>query len=257
MDPSGPGGSLAGKKAVIAGDAYGIGRTAACLFRREGADVFWLDDSAGAKDDRRVAVGDLEIPFAHADVTDSASVLDAVRRCGEAFGKVDVLLNVAGRAAKQSFEHTTEETWRTMIARNLTSVFVCSQQFLPLMKKAGSGSIVNQGSIDSFLVNPSIAAYSAAKGGVIPLTHVMAHDLAKYGIRVNCISTGGIRAGDAPASRIDRQRVAVTPMGRMGTADDVARVALFLASDMSAYVNGANIVVDGGRTAITQGCYND
>ena len=249
--------SLAGKLAVIAGDAYGIGRAAARHFRRQGAAVFWLDDSAGAKGDRHLTVDDVEVPFAHADVTDSGSVLEAVSRCDETFGKVDILLNVAGRAAKQSFEQTTEETWRTMIARNLTSVFVCSQQFLPLMKKAGSGSIVNQGSIDSFLGNPSIAAYSAAKGGVIPLTHVMAHDLAQYGIRVNCISTGGIRTGTAAASDIDRQRVAVTPMRRMGTAEDVARVALFLASDMSAYVNGANIVVDGGRTAITQGCYDD
>jgi NAD(P)-dependent dehydrogenase (short-subunit alcohol dehydrogenase family) len=257
MDHRESGGMLAGKTAVIAGDAYGIGRVAARLFRREGAVVFWLDDSAGSQADRRIAIDDIEVPFAHADVTDRASVRAAVLRCDEALAKVDVLLNVAGRAVKQSFEQTTDETWRAMMARNLTSVFVCSQELLPLMKKSASASIVNQGSIDSFLGNPSIAAYSAAKGGVIPLTHVMAHDLARYGIRVNCISTGGIRAGNAPASEIDRRRVAVTPLRRMGTADDVARVALFLASDMSAYVNGANIVVDGGRTAITQGCYDD
>jgi NAD(P)-dependent dehydrogenase (short-subunit alcohol dehydrogenase family) len=257
MGESKPGGMLAGKTAVIAGDAYGIGRAAARLFHQHGAAVFWLDDSAGSKGDRAVVIDGIDVPFAHADVTDRASVSEAVSRCEEALDKVDILLNVAGRAVKQSFEHTTEETWQAMIARNLTSVFVCSQQLLPLMKKSGSGSIVNQGSIDSFLGNPSIAAYSAAKGGVIPLTHVMAHDLAKYAIRVNCISTGGIRAADAPISQIDQQRIAVTPMHRMGTAEDVARVALFLASDMSTYVNGANIVVDGGRTAITQGCYND
>ena len=257
MYPSSSAYSLVGKAAVIAGDAYGIGRVAARLFRSQGAAVFWVDDKAGAALDHYVGVDEVDVPFAHADVTDSRSVAAAALRCESIFEKVDILLNVAGLAAKQTFEETTEATWRTMLARNLTSVFVCSQQFLPLMKKAGAGSIVNQGSIDSFLGNPSIAAYSAAKGGVIPLTHVMAHDLAKYGIRVNCISTGGIRADSASASDTDQRRTAVTPMRRMGTAEDVARVALFLASDMSAYVNGANIVVDGGRTAITQGCYND
>jgi 3-oxoacyl-[acyl-carrier protein] reductase len=83
----------------------------------------------------------------------------------------------------------------------------------------------------------------------------MAHDLGKYGIRVNCISTGGIR--DAVARPDDASRIRVTPLSRSGTPDDVARVALFLASELSSYVNGANIVVDGGRTTITQGCYED
>ena len=144
-----------------------------------------------------------------------------------------------------------------MIGRNLTSGFLCAKYFLPLMKRAGSGAIINHASIDAFLGNPSLAAYSAAKGGVIPLTHVMAHDLAKYQIRVNCISTGGIRATTAAASDRDEARIAVTPAQRMGTAIDVAHIALFLASDGAAYVNGANIVADGGRTATTHGCYND
>ena len=144
-----------------------------------------------------------------------------------------------------------------MIARNLTAGFLCAKYFLPLMKRAGSGSIINHASIDAFLGNPSLAAYSAAKGGVLPLTHVMAHDLAKYNIRVNSISTGGIRSTTAAASVRDEARIAVTPAKRMGTAEDVASVALFLASDLAAYVNGANIVVDGGRTATTHGCFND
>ena len=106
-----------------------------------------------------------------------------------------------------------------------------------------------------FLGNPSLAAYSAGKGGLLPLTHVMAHDLGQYGIRVNSISTGAIRDGAARTS--DDSRVRVTPSRRTGTPLDVARVVLFLASELSSYVNGANIVVDGGRTAITQGCYED
>src|SRR5690606_10777149 len=136
---------------------------------------------------------------------------------------------------KQSFEATSEATWDEMIRRNLSGVFICSQQFLPLMKRASGGSIINHASIDGFLGNPSLAAYSAGKGGVIPLTHVMAHELGKHRLRVNCISTGGIRDGAARPE--DADRVRVTPLGRMGTPEDVARVALFLASDLSSYVN--------------------
>ena len=184
---------LNNKIAVIAGDAYGIGRATAALFAREGASVLCIDNNAGSTGATQIQVGGLEVPYYHADVTDPDAVQAVARECERILSKVDILFNVAGRGAiKQSFEHTSEETWSLMMNRNLTSGFLCSKYFLPLMKQAGSGSIINHSSIDGFLGNPSIAAYSAAKGGVIPLTHVMAHDLAKYQIRVNCISTGGI-----------------------------------------------------------------
>jgi NAD(P)-dependent dehydrogenase (short-subunit alcohol dehydrogenase family) len=249
---------LKGKIAVIAGDAYGIGQAAATLFASAGARAVCIDDKAGMEGARSIRVGKLEVPYFHADVTRSAQVQAVVRACAKTLAKVDILFNVAGRGAiKQSFEETSEETWATMIGRNLTSGFLCAKYFLPLMKQAGSGSIINHASIDGFLGNPSLVAYSAAKGGVLPLTHVMAHSLAPYHIRVNSISTGGIRESTAPARPRDQARVAVTPAQRMGTAEDVAKVALFLASDLSSYVNGANIVVDGGRTATTHGCYDD
>jgi NAD(P)-dependent dehydrogenase (short-subunit alcohol dehydrogenase family) len=249
---------LESKIAVIAGDAYGIGQTAAALFMREGAQVICIDDKAGAAGVRTLRVDELDVPFHHADVTDSAQVQNAVRVCEQRFARIDILFNVAGREPiKQSFEETTEDTWAAMIGRNLTSGFLCAKYFLPLMKKAGAGSIINHASIDGFLGNPSLVAYSAAKGGVLPLTHVMAHNLGSYGIRVNSISTGGIRASAAPERPRDQARIAVTPSKRMGTAADVAKVALFLASDLSSYVNGANIVCDGGRTVTTHGCYDD
>lgn len=243
--------------AVIAGDAYGIGHAAAVLFAREGARVLCVDDKAGFERAHTIRIGELEVPYCHADVADAAQVRAAVRECEKNFPGVDVLFNVAGRAMRESFEETSDATWAAMIGRNLTSGFLCAKYFLPLMKQAGSGSIINHASIDATLGNPSIAAYSAAKGGLLPLTHVMAHDLAKYRIRVNSISTGGIRSTTAAASAMDEARIAVTPLRRMGTPADVAHVALFLASDWSCYVNGANIVVDGGRTAITQGCFDD
>ena len=248
---------LRDRVAVIAGDAYGIGHATAMLFAREGARVLCIDDKAGLENANRIRIGELEVPYYHADVSHTEQVRAVVRDCEKNVPKVDILFNVAGRAVKMSFEATTEENWSTMVGRNLTSGFLCSKYFLPLMKHAGSGSIINHASIDGFLGNPSLAAYSAAKGGLLPLTHVMAHDLAKYGIRVNCISTGGIRSSTQASSVMDEARIAVTPLQRMGTPADVAHVALFLASDWSSYMNGANLVVDGGRTAITHGCFND
>jgi NAD(P)-dependent dehydrogenase (short-subunit alcohol dehydrogenase family) len=244
---------LENKIAVITGNPYGIGRVSAALFEREGARVICIDDSRNGWAVTGTSATDA--PDFLADVSDSNALAAVVSECEKILERVDILFNLAGRAVKQNFEATSEATWNQMIGRNLSAAFICSQQFLPLMKKTTAGAIINQASIDGFLGNPSLAAYSAGKGGVIPLTHVMAHDLGKYGIRVNCISTGGIRDGGARPE--DAARVRVTPLNRTGTPEDVARVALFLASDLSSYVNGANIVVDGGRTTITQGCYED
>ncbi len=248
---------LKDKIAVITGTATGIGRATAIRFAREGAIVVCIDDKAGWETIELIHQEKLDASYYRADVANSEQVQSVVRECEKTLGKVDILFNNAGRILQQAFEATTEETWAEMVDINLTGVFLCSKYFLPLMKKAGSGSIINHASIDAFLGNPSIAAYSAAKGGLIPLTHVMAHDLGKYDIRVNCISTGGVRSamtiglGEAYQSRIS-----VTPLQRIGTPEEVAYVALFLASHWSSFVNGANLVVDGGRTTITQGTYH-
>lgn len=249
---------LEGKTAVITGDAYSVGRTAARIFMREGAAVLLVDDEAAAAGATVVRVDDVDVPFMHADVTDSKDVARVADLCERRLGKVDILFNIPGRnPIRQTFQNTTEETWHSMLTRNLTSVFLCCKHFLPLMKRSGSGSIINHASIDALLGNPGIAAYSAAKGGVPPLTHVMARDLAEHSIRVNSLCTGGIRNPSKAPTRADEARIEFTPAGRMGTPEDVANVALFLASDLSSYVNGADIVVDGGRIATTHGCYLD
>jgi len=244
---------LQNKIAVITGNPYGIGRVSAELFTQEGARVVCIDDSKigwqFGKDDSHAH------PELLGDVSDADAVTSIVAQCEKKLERIDVLVNLAGRALTMRFEETDKNTWDNMIARNLTAAFLCSQGFLPLIKKSPAGVIINHASIDGFLGNPSLAAYSAGKGGVLPLTHVMAHDLGKYRIRVNSISTGGIRDGEERPA--DASRVRVTPLRRTGTPLDVARVVLFLASELSSYVNGANIVVDGGRTAITQGCYED
>ncbi|CAM4136218.1 Short-chain dehydrogenase [Bordetella tumbae] len=242
---------LRDKTAVITGNPYGIGRVAAKLFAEQGATVICLDDT----DDGWTSTGHSKSPGPRflIDVSNPDEVSAVARECERTHGQVHVLFNLAGRTIGQRFEETSIDTWDQMIKRNLTAAFICSQHFLPLMKGSGGGSIINHGSIDGALGNPGLAAYSSAKGGITSLTHVMAHDLSQYGIRVNSIATGGIRDGIGRPN--DDRLVALTPAGRMGTPEDVARVALFLACDWSSYVNGTNIVVDGGRTTITQGCY--
>ena len=242
---------LLGKTAVITGNPYGIGRVAARMFAAAGARVICLDDSAdGWNPPGGSGTGG---PDFLVDVTDEDDVRRVAQACARTGEGIDILLNLAGRVVEQCFEATTSQTWATMIGRNLTAAFVCAQAFLPLMKRRPGGCIINHGSIDGVLGNPSIAAYSAAKGGLVALTHVMAHDLGRYGLRVNCISTGGIRDGIVRPK--DGTLVALTPSRRTGTPEDVAHVALFLASDGAGYVNGTNIIVDGGRSTITQGCY--
>ena len=249
---------LKDKTAVITGAASGIGRATALLFAREGARVVCADlDVAGGQQTVK-AIGELngEAMFVRADVSRSDEVRRLAEECERHCAKVDTLFSNAGRAIWQGFEGTTEQTWAEMIDVNLTAAFLCAKHLLPLMKAAGEGSIINHASIDAILGNARIVAYSAAKGGLIPLTHTMARDLAQYNIRVNCICSGGIlTALTAPLSDVQRQLTAVTPLRRLGTPEEVAYLALFLASEESSYVNGASIVIDGGRTGITQGTF--
>lgn len=249
---------LNSKTAVITGAGSGIGRATAILFASEGAQVVCVDID-GQKLRETVNIikqnGKEAIPVV-ADVSRSDEVQRMAQQCQQTVSCVHILFNNAGSNLHQGFEATTEDTWSRMIGVNLTSVYLCSKYLLPLVKKAGAASIINHASIDAVLGNPHIAAYSAAKGGIIPLTHVMAHDLAKYNIRVNALCTGGIKSGmTAPVGEAYRSRIEVTPLGRMGTPEEVAYAVLFLASDEASYVNGASLVVDGGRTGITQGTF--
>jgi NAD(P)-dependent dehydrogenase (short-subunit alcohol dehydrogenase family) len=243
---------LRDRTAVITGNSFGIGEATAKLFAEHGATVLcigddpdfpWKDDGTQGSNIKRYSV----------DTSDRAAVMAFAAQCERELPHLDILFNVTGRALVGTFENTEYETWTEAIDRNLNALFICSRAFLGIMKRRPGGAIINHGSIDGQLGNPSLAGYSAAKAGVVALTHVMAHDLGASGIRVNCISTGGIRSGGT--LRGNDALVALTPVGRTGTPADVAHIALFLASDWSAYVNGANLIADGGRTTITQGCY--
>ena len=247
---------LKDKIAVITGAGSGVGRTSAILFAREGAKVVCVDiNEQTVKETVDMLTKEKhEAFFIRADVSRGDEVRRMAEECGRLVKKVDVLFNNAGRTSHYNLETTTEENWFDMINTNLTSVFLCSKYLLPLMKAAGSGCIVNHASIDSLHGNMEILGYCAAKGGLIPLTHVMAGELARHHIRVNAICSGGIQTSMTIKSQSRTETLlAATPMGRRGTAEEVAYPALFLACDESSYITGASLVIDGGRTALTQG----
>ncbi len=259
---------LEGKITLVTGAAQGIGRATAMLFSQEGASVICVDvNKSGGQEtveSIRQRGGDAE--FIEADISKPEDVQKMALRCSEQYGRLHILFNNAGIIHWATMEELKLEDWDRLIAVNLTGPFLCSKYMLPALKAAGIGSIINNATIDAVLGNPRVVAYSVSKGGLIPLTHVMAYELAKYNIRVNCLCPAGI--GSRPDAHLHmfetfRQRpgsaammdnlLKATPLGRFGHAEEVAAVALFLASDESSYVTGTVLMVDGGRSAITPG----
>ncbi len=259
---------LEGKNAVITGAASGVGRAASLLFAREGAAVACVDIDAemGEETASMVRAEGGDAVFVETDLTDPAAIEDMARTCMEWRGVIHVLFNNAGVAKRGEFEDVTLEDWNRQIAVNLTAPFLCSQKLLPALKAADGATIIHHGSIDGVLGNPTLVAYSASKGGLQPLTHVMGYWLAPHGIRVNSINSGALReskqgipvrlnrVGNEHRTMSDVQRRA-TPMARPGFVEEAADVALYLASDGSSYVNGSVITLDGGRTGLTPGTF--
>jgi NAD(P)-dependent dehydrogenase (short-subunit alcohol dehydrogenase family) len=235
---------LAGKAALVTGAGSGIGRAIALRFAAEGARVMVSDiDDAGAK-----CVAD-EIGDAarvnHCDTSDEAQVEAAVRATVEAFGAIDVLVNNAGIAAAQDWDKT--------IAVNLSGVYYGLKHGGAAMAQRGRGSIINISSVLGLVSMPGAGAYTASKHGVLGLTRQFASDLAGAGVRVNSVHPGWIETHMTdPIRGIDQFKTMIeqqTPMGRWGKPEEVAAVALFLASDDASFVTGAPYVVDGGYTA--------
>jgi NAD(P)-dependent dehydrogenase (short-subunit alcohol dehydrogenase family) len=236
--------------AVVTGGGAGIGRAVAGAFASLGARVaIWeRDEASGA------AAADETGGFAVTiDVRDGEQVDDALRRTEEALGVVDVLVNNAGGVFWSSLLETSEKGWQALHNSNLTHVLLCTQRVARrLVELDRPGSIVNVTSIEGVRAAPGYAAYAAAKAGVINLTKTAALELAPHHIRVNALApdltlTEGIRAV-APAGTDERWGDMI-PMGRPGHVDEVAAAAAFLVSDLSSYITGQTIHVDGGTHA--------
>ena len=250
---------LAGKVAIITGAGTGIGRACAELFAREGAAVVL---AGRRREPLEEVVAAIEKSGGRAlaqmcDVTREAEVKALVARSVDTFGGLHLLVNNAAYWMAGTIEETSVEYWERMMETNLKGVFLLVKHALPALRQAGGGSIVNIGSVLGLVGMKRRVAYATSKGGLVLLTKSLALDHAQDKIRVNCICPSLVdtpmgqesleRGGDAAAERA--RRLAQIPLGRAGTPDDVARLALFLASEDSSWITGAAIALDGGFTA--------
>jgi len=250
---------LANRVALITGGTSGIGEATAVLFAREGAKV----GITGRNEERGLAVaariqkeGGVAI-FIRTDVRHSGECRGAVETMLARFGRLDILFNNAGVLYSHTALDCTEEEWDLQIDINLKGTFLMSKFALPAMIAQGSGVIINNSSGWGLVGGDKAVAYCASKGGVVLLTKAMAIDHGRQGIRVNCICPGDVDTPMLPGDARMRGQAwedylatcANRPMGRYAMPDEIARAALFLASDESSFVTGATLAVDGGGTA--------
>jgi NAD(P)-dependent dehydrogenase (short-subunit alcohol dehydrogenase family) len=254
-------GQLEGRVALITGAGSGIGRAAAHRFAAEGCAVAVVDLAPSAAQDtvdKIVADGGRAI-VCPADVTVDAEVRSAVDQTVETFGALDVLYNNAGVNSSGSIADATEEDWDRCMGVNVKGTFLCSRAAIPYLATSESAAIVNQASVAALVGIPNFAAYCAAKGAIVALTRSMAVDLAPRGIRVNVICPGTVftplmepllRArGDGDLEAGLAKTVVKYPIGRLGTPEEIASAALFLASDQASFLTGSVLTADGGMTA--------
>ncbi|MGW4370057.1 SDR family NAD(P)-dependent oxidoreductase [Nocardia takedensis] len=248
--------SLEGQTAIVTGAGAGIGRGIALAFAEYGARVaVWERDADTAKATAALVDGVACV----CDVRDQALVDAALEQTVAALGAPTILVNNAGGTFRSPLLETSPKGWDALIRANLTQVLLCTQRVARVMVDSGrGGSVINITSIEGMRAAPGYAAYAAAKAGVVNFTATAALELAAHGIRVNGIApditvTEGILAMAAPefAARTGR----IVPMGRVGDVDEIAGAAVFLASDLGAYVTGQTINVDGG-TAAAGGWYH-
>lgn len=250
-----------GRRKRLGGSGSGLGRAGALLFAKEGARVVVSDisEEGGQETVGLIKTAGGEAAFVCTDVGDSNQVKDMVGFAVKTFGKLDILFNNAGVSGTLAgAAELSEADWDAAMAVNLRGVFLCCKNGIAAMVENGGGSIINMASIGALmgggppLVGP-ICAYNTSKGGVVALTHTIAYAYGHRGIRANAILPGSIDTPKHDMPRAMRQAlIDQTPLRRVGQPEDVAKVALFLASDDSCFVTGASIVVDGGFT-LSQG----
>jgi NAD(P)-dependent dehydrogenase (short-subunit alcohol dehydrogenase family) len=246
---------LRDKVALITGGGSGMGRASSLLFAEEGGRVVVVDRVAQSGDDTVRTIRDAggEAVFVEADVAEAADADLMVNTAIGTYGRLDILFNNAGiEGPSVKLLEYGEENWHRVIAVNLTAVYFAMRAALPHMIEQGGGVILSTASVAGLVGLSRSSAYSAAKAGLIGLTRTAALEYGPQNIRVNCICPGFIHTamldrvlGDRPATSVQQP----IPLQRVGQAEDIARAALYLASDEASYVTGVPFVVDGGYTA--------
>jgi NAD(P)-dependent dehydrogenase (short-subunit alcohol dehydrogenase family) len=249
---------LDGKVALITGGGSGMGKVASELFASEGARIVLTDvnDEAGVSTTAAITGAGGEAAYVHADVSQEADADAMVRTAIDRFGRLDVLYNNAGvMLPDDGSVHSTEESiWDTTLAINVKGVAFGCKFGIPAMLETGGGSIINVASFVAWLgAATSQTAYTASKGAVLAMTREIAVEYARQGIRCNALCPGPIETPLLLALLSDEQkkqrRFVHIPMGRLGQAEELAKAAMFLASDDSSYMTGTSLIVDGGITA--------
>ncbi len=250
---------LHNKVALITGGTSGIGEATALLFAKEGAKIAITgrNEKRGHAVTERILESGGEAIFLRTDVRKADECRRAVNETLDAFKRIDVLFNNAGIFYPHTTVDCTEEEWDLQIDINLKGTFMMSKYALPGMIEQGSGVIINNSSGWGIVGGDAAVAYCASKGGVVLLTKAMAIDHGRQGIRVNCICPGDVDTPMLPEdARMRGQKwndylagCSNRPMGRIGTSEEIAKAALFLASDDSSFMTGSTLVVDGGGTA--------
>jgi NAD(P)-dependent dehydrogenase (short-subunit alcohol dehydrogenase family) len=247
---------LVGKVALISGGARGQGAAEARLFIQEGAKVVFGDilDTEGQQVEAEIRAKGGDATYVHLNVTREEDWQRAVQTAEARYGRLDILVNNAAIVIRGTIEETSEDEWDRIMAVNMKGVFLGTKYALPAMRRAGGGSIINISSGAGIAPAPGTsAAYAATKGGVRLFTKATAVQHAKDNIRCNSVHPGPI---DTPMLRGPQDDpsglealVARVPLGRLGTAEEIAYGVLYLASDESSFMTGAELVIDGGRTA--------
>jgi NAD(P)-dependent dehydrogenase (short-subunit alcohol dehydrogenase family) len=251
-------GALRGRTALVTGAGSGIGRATALLFASEGASLFVIDIDGEAAEGaaKEINASGWTAAWHHADVSDAVSVRRAFDAAEERLGTVDVLVNNAGIYPTSPVFEMDEREWRRVIDVNLSGPFLCCREAVRrLAAKEVEGSIVNVASTAATVARPGVAHYSASKAGLVQLTRVLALEVASLGIRVNALCPGlveteTVRAVIAEGGLAEHEeKLARIPMSRTADPEEVARAALFLASDNASYVTGTALFADGGYSA--------